>query len=154
MMFEQHRLAVDPGLVEEVVRLYRDLDNARGGEYGTWHSRRIRTNPYPWFTSTFNSVAETAALKGLAIDEWWFNCGAPGDEYRWHSHNPCPWAGVLYIQTPANSGGIEFKKMGEFFTFQPAVGDFLLFPGTLAHRVLKNQSADFRISAAFNFLNK
>ena len=147
-MFEHSRLAVDPGLAEEVVRLYRDLDNARGGAYGTWHSRRIRTNPYAWFDSTFNRVAE--ATGGLEIDEWWFNCGEPGDEYRWHSHNPYPWAAVLYIQTPENSGGIEFKKRGEFQVFQPSVGDFLLFPGNLAHRVLKNHSADFRISVAFN----
>jgi hypothetical protein len=31
------------------------------------------------------------------------------------------------------------------------VGDFLLFSGNLAHRVLKNNSRDFRISVAFNF---
>ncbi len=152
-MFEQNQLAVDPILAKEVIRLYRDQANARGREYVTWHSRRIRNNPYPWFDGTFNSVVEKAAEKDLVIDEWWFNCGASGDEYRWHSHNPCPWVGVLYIQTPENSGGIEFKKMREFFTFQPSVGNFLIFPGTLTHRVLKNQSTDFRISAAFNFKN-
>jgi hypothetical protein len=148
-MFEHHSLAVDPGLAEQVVRLYRDLDNARGGAYGTWHSRRIRTNPYAWFDSTFNRVA--SSIGDLVIDEWWFNCGAPEDEYRWHSHNPYTTAGVLYIQTPENSGGIEFKRQGEHQVFQPSVGDFLLFSGNLAHRVLKNQSTDFRISVAFNF---
>ena len=147
-MFEQSRLEVDPGIAEQVIQLYRDLDNARGGAYGTWHSRRLRTNPYPWFDATFNRVAVSTG--DLKIDEWWFNCGEPGDEYRWHSHNPYPWAAVLYIQTPENSGGIEFKRRGEFQVFQPAVGDFLLFPGNLAHRVLKNHSADFRISVAFN----
>ena len=147
-MFERHYLEVDPGLAEQVVKLYQDLDNARGGAYGTWHSRRIRTNPYEWFEATFNRVA--ASIGDMVIDEWWFNCGEPGDEYRWHSHNPYPLAGVLYIQTPENSGGIEFKRHGEFQIFQPSVGDFLLFSGNLAHRVLKNQSTDFRISVAFN----
>lgn len=148
-MFEQSRIEVDSHVAEEVVKLYRDLDNARGGRYGTWHSRRIRTNPYAWFDATFNRVAE--AIGDLRIDEWWFNCGEPGDEYRWHSHSPYKWAGVLYIQTPGNSGGIEFQQRGEFQIFQPRAGDFLMFPGGLPHRVLKNYSTDFRISAAFNF---
>jgi len=148
-MYTQSRIEVDAVVAEEVVRLYRDLDNARGGLYGTWHSRRIRTNSYPWFEATFNRVA--ASIGELTIDEWWFNCGEPGDEYRWHSHTPYLWSGVLYIQTPENSGGIEFQRKGEFHVFQPSVGDFLLFPGTLAHRVLKNMSGDFRISVAFNF---
>jgi hypothetical protein len=148
-MFEQRQLEVDAGLASEVVRLRRDPKNARGHRYGTWHSPRIRTNPYPWFAATFGRVA--AAVSDLVIDEWWFNCGAPGDEYRWHGHNPYPLAGVLYIQTPENSGGIEFKRHGEHQVFQPSVGDFLLFSGNLAHRVLKNNSQDFRISVAFNF---
>ena len=149
MMFTQSRILVDNDVAPEVVKLYRDLDHARGGAYGTWHSRRIRTNPYPWFESTFNRVA--AAVSDLIIDEWWFNCGAPGDEYRWHIHRPYSWAGVLYIQTPENSGGIEFRRQEEYYTHTPQAGEFLLFSGNLAHRVLKNMSTDFRISVAFNF---
>lgn len=148
-MYTQSHIAVDEGVAEEVVKLYRDLDNARGGIYGTWHSRRIKTNPYPWFDATFNRVAE--AIGDLRIDEWWFNCGEPGDEYRWHSHTPYLWSGVLYIQTPENCGGIEFRSRESHEILQPQAGDFLLFPGTLAHRVLPNLSTDFRISVAFNF---
>jgi hypothetical protein len=148
-MFSQSTIIVDPCVAEEVVKLYRDLDNARGGAYGTWHSRRIRTNPYPWFEDTFNRVA--AAVSDLTIDEWWFNCGEPLDEYRWHTHSPYKWAGVLYIQTPENSGGIEFRQQEEYYTHTPQAGEFLLFSGNLAHRVLKNNSTDYRISVAFNF---
>ncbi len=147
-MFEHRSLSVDPGIAEQVVELYRNLDNARGGAYGTWHSRRIGTNPYPWFDATFNRVA--ASVGDLTIHEWWFNCGAPGDEYRWHTHNPYKWAAVLYIQMPENAGGIEFKRKEEFQTILPKAGDFLLFPGNLAHRVHKNLSTSHRISAAFN----
>jgi hypothetical protein len=148
-MFSQSTIIVDPCVAEEVVKLYKDLDNARGGAYGTWHSRRIRTNPYPWFEGTFNRVA--AAVGDLTIDEWWFNCGEPLDEYRWHTHSPYKWAGVLYIQTPENSGGIEFRQQEEYYTHTPQAGEFLLFSGNLAHRVLKNNSTDYRISVAFNF---
>jgi hypothetical protein len=74
-MFTQSRISVDDNIAEEVVKLYRDPKHARGHRYGTWHSPRIRSNPYPWFESTFNRVA---AASNLTIDEWWFNCGAPG----------------------------------------------------------------------------
>ena len=148
-MFTQSRISVDDNIAEEVVKLYRDPKHARGHRYGTWHSPRIRSNPYLWFESTFNRVA--AAVGDLTIDEWWFNCGAPGDEYRWHIHRPYEWAGVLYIQTPKNSGGIEFKQSEERYTHTPQAGEFLLFSGNLAHRILKNMSRDFRISVGFNF---
>jgi hypothetical protein len=148
-MFSQSTIIVDPCVAEEVIKLYKDLDNARGGAYGTWHSRRIRTNPHPWFEDTFNRVA--TAVGDLTIDEWWFNCGEPLDEYRWHTHSPYKWAGVLYIQTPENSGGIEFRQQEEYYTHTPQAGEFLLFSGNLAHRVLKNNSTDYRISVAFNF---
>ncbi len=151
-MYTQSHIAVDESVAAEVVNLYRDLDNARGGQYGTWHSRRIKHNPYSWFDSTFNRVS--GSIGDLKIDEWWFNCGEPGDEYRWHAHTSHPWVAVLYIQTPENSGGIEFRRQGEFQVFQPSAGDFLVFSGNLEHRVLKNNSTDFRISAAFNFVKR
>ena len=147
-MFEKSKISVDRNIALEVVKLYRDPKHARGHRYGTWHSPRIRSNPYPWFESTFNKVA---AASNLTIDEWWFNCGAPGDEYRWHTHSPYKWAGVLYIQTPKNSGGIEFKQDQERYTHTPQAGEFLLFSGNLSHRILKNHSDDFRISVGFNF---
>ena len=148
-MFTQSSISVDDNIAEEVVKLYKDPSYARGHRYGTWHSPRIKTNPYAWFTETFNRVA--AAVSDLVIDEWWFNCGAPGDEYRWHTHSPYKWAGVLYIQTPENSGGIEFRQDQERYTHTPQAGEFLLFSGNLAHRILKNHSDNFRISVGFNF---
>jgi hypothetical protein len=148
-MFEKNRISVDDNVADEVVKLYRDPSNALGHRYSIWHSPRIRTNPYPWFTETFNRVAES--IGELTIDEWWFNCGATGDEYRWHTHTPYKWAGVLYIQAPENSGGLEFRHSDNRYTHTPQAGEFLLFSGNLAHRILKNHSDDFRISVGFNF---
>ena len=147
-MFEKSKISVDRNIAKEVVKLYRDPKHARGHRYGTWHSPRIRSNPYPWFESTFTRVVTAS---NLTVDEWWFNCGAPGDEYRWHTHTPYKWAGVLYIQTPENSGGLEFNQDQERYTHTPQAGEFLLFSGNLAHRILKNRSEDFRISVGFNF---
>ena len=148
MMFAQSRIDIDACVSEEVVKLYQSLDRGRGGPCGTWHSGRIDYNPYPWFQATFDRVCGIVGHKN--IGEWWFNCGDLGDEYRWHEHVPYKKAAVLYIQTPENSGGIEFRKQDEYQTFTPTPGDFIIFPGNLAHRVQSNKSTDYRISAAFN----
>jgi hypothetical protein len=148
-MFTQSTIAVDAGVAQEVVRLFKELDRGRGGSMGTWHGFRHRDNPYPWFQATYDRVVE--AVAPLRIDQWWFNCGEVGDEYRWHAHNPYKHSGVLYVQTPENSGGIEFRKYEEYQTFMPTVGDYIQFAGNLAHRVQQNRSNDYRISVAFNF---
>lgn len=147
-MFTKSYIAVDDCVATEVIRLFKELDHGRGGAHGTWHGVRMRKNPYPWFHTTFNRVAE--AIAPLSIDQWWFNCGEAGDEYLWHSHNPYKHSAVLYVQVPENSGGIEFRKQEEYQTFNPTAGDFIQFSGNLAHRVQKNMSNDYRISVAFN----
>jgi hypothetical protein len=148
MLYKQSSIAVDPVVAGEVIKLFKELDHGRGGATGTWHGQRFRDNPYPWFQSTYNRVAE--AVAPLQIDQWWFNCGEAGDEYLWHSHNPYKYSAVLYVQTPENSGGIEFRKHDEYVVFYPTAGDFIEFAGNLAHRVQTNNSNDFRISIAFN----
>jgi hypothetical protein len=148
-MFTQSNILVDDGVAQEVVRLFKELDHGRGGRLGTWHGVRQRLNPYEWFQPTFDRVA--SAVYPLKIDQWWFNCGEPGDEYRWHAHNPYTHSGVLYVQVPENSGGIEFRRHEEYQVFYPVAGDFIQFAGNLAHRVLPNKSNDYRISVAFNF---
>jgi hypothetical protein len=148
MMIVHHKIAVNTDVATQVIQLYHHLDNKRGGQYGTWHSRRLDHNPYAWFDPVYNQVKLT--FMDLQIDQWWFNCGAPGDENRWHSHSPYPWAAVLYIQMPEHAGAIEFKRQAEFQMWDPQVGDLIVFPGNLAHRVHKNLSDQFRISAAFN----
>ena len=147
-MFTQSRVDVDPGVAAEVVKLFKELDHGRGGALGTWHGKRMRHNPYEWFNSTFARVQ--AAVGNQRIDQWWFNCGEPGDEYRWHAHHPYTQSAVLYVQVPENSGGIEFRRYEEYQVFNPTIGDFIIFPSNLAHRVQPNKSADYRISVAFN----
>ena len=147
-MFEQSWISVDSGVAEQVIKLFKELDHGRGGALGTWHGARMRHNPYPWFDSA--SARVQAAVGNRRIEQWWFNCGEPGDEYRWHAHNAYTQSAVLYVQVPENSGGIEFRGYEEYQVFQPQAGDFIQFAGNLAHRVLPNRSADYRISVAFN----
>lgn len=147
-MFEQSRISVDSSVAEQVIKLFKELDHGRGGALGTWHGARMRHNPYEWFDTTFARVQ--AAVGNRRIEQWWFNCGEPRDEYRWHAHNPYTHSAVLYVQVPENSGGIEFRRHEEYQVFQPAAGDLIQFAGNLAHRVLPNLSLEYRISVAFN----
>ena len=148
MDIKHSRIMVDAIVAEKVVELFKELDHGRGGKLGTWHGARIKNNPYPWFQATYDRVATSVAP--LTIDQWWFNCGETGDEYRWHDHCPYRYAAVLYVQVPENSGGIEFRKGEEYRVFDPTPGDFIEFAGNLAHRAQSNQSKDYRISVAFN----
>lgn len=148
MFYELKRVNVDPSIAQEVIKLYKELDRGNGGEQGTWHSSKAKTNPYSWFDNTFTEVKN--ALGKLTIDEWWFNCGELGDEYRWHKHVTHPKAAVLYLQTPPGSGAIEFREYEGYHTFHPTPGDFIIFSGNLAHRVLQSNSLDYRVSVAFN----
>jgi hypothetical protein len=117
---------------------------------GKWCVNLLVVSVARWFDAAYARVQQ--AIGDREIEQWWFNCGAPGDEYRWHSHSPCKWAAVLYIQMPENAGAIEFKGEADFQTILPRAGDSLLFPGDLAHRVHKNLSNKHRISAAFNLM--
>lgn len=147
-MITQKQIAIDAGIAEEVIRMFKEFDHGRGGSTGTWHGRRLRDCPYPWFQATLDRVS--AAVAPLTIDQWWFNCGESGDEYFWHTHNPYQHSAVLYVQVPERSGGIEFRRQEEYSVFYPSAGDFIRFAGNLAHRVQRNLSDDYRISVAFN----
>ena len=148
MMYTLSRIEIDGGVAEQVVELFKKLDRQRGGLAGTWHSPRMRDYTYPWFETTFNRVRDH--LAEYRIDEWWFNCMENQDEYRWHEHVPYPWVAVLYVQATADASAIEFRNRGEYRIFQPTTGDLLLFPGNRVHRVLPNQSKNYRISVGFN----
>lgn len=152
MMYSLSRIEIDDGVAEKVSALFKTLDRKRGGLAGTWHSPRMRSNPYPWFETTFNRVQ--SQLADYRIDEWWFNCMENQDEYRWHEHVPYPWVAVLYVQATEETSAIEFRNQGEHQIFHPKSGDLLLFPGNRVHRVLRNQSKNYRISVGFNLNGK
>lgn len=53
---------------------------------------------------------------------------------------------------PQDRGGkIEFRDGASYWDEQPRAGDFVVFPGTLEHRVHPHSSTEPRISIAFNF---
>lgn len=169
-LITQRKILIDADVAEQIIDLFKrfDVDNVRttpreilNNYFGVWYPRKVRTNPYAWFDATFARVQE-AIGDDLEINEWWFNCYNYPWQYNWHTHIPHMYAAILYILTPENCGGIQFKSVEEsnvynpqnVYTHHPSVGDFLLFPATLPHRVQRNASQNYRIMAAFNLIPK
>jgi hypothetical protein len=135
---------MDIDLLREQILEQRRL-NPRDRAGRGWQSRTYTSQPFAWFDDVYRAVE----LQEGTIDSWWMNVNTQGEYTGWHSHSRWAKVGVLYVQVPA--GDIEFRQGGAYWTETPKVGDLLVFPGTLEHRVLPNNNTDARISIAFNF---
>lgn len=102
----------------------------------------------------------------------WVNKHEPNDWAQEHDHVNSLISGVYYIECPMNSGNIVFHKDKSFtnlfprtlafeysewvpwnceaWSITPNEGDIILFPSTITHSVLANQSYSPRYSLAFN----
>lgn len=102
----------------------------------------------------------------------WVNRAKTGEYHASHWHSNSIISGVLYLKLDEKSGNICFHKaqnwhnlFGNTFkfdldkltnynadtlVFSPKPFDVLLFPSTLAHSVLPNESTEDRFSLAFN----
>ena len=114
----------------------------------------------------------------LAIAQMWSIINPPGGANRAHIHPNCIWSGVYYVQTPENSGDIEFidprtqnlshqpvysnerKRLPAttpVTVVRPYAGQMLIFPNWLYHSVQPNLSNENgegsnRIVIAFNLI--
>ena len=129
-------------LGDEIVAL-RKQDTRNRGSRG-WQSKPYTGQPFSWFDSVYNAVVAELGT----IDSFWFNVNTQGEGTGWHSHSRYQTVAVLYISMPG--GDIEFRQGGAYWSETPRAGDLLVFPGSLEHRVLANNSTDYRISIAFN----
>lgn len=108
---------------------------------------------------------ETLDLKLFA----WMNANPAGGYNAPHTHPGAHWSGVYYVSQPeveeGNSGMIEFLdprsdlpnwrllKAPPFSLkkkIRPGPGDMILFPSYLLHWVYPNETAQERVSIAFN----
>lgn len=106
----------------------------------------------------------------LFITQCWANITRKGERHHEHSHPNSIVSGVFYFQNNSKLPPIQFKR-GDAREFQLSVakhnnfnsstyllpadsGELLLFPSTLQHSVLNNQSDEDRISIAFNTFSK
>lgn len=106
----------------------------------------------------------------LFITQCWSNITRKGERHHEHTHPNSIVSGVFYFQNNSKLPPIQFRRndyhqisldIGKHNNFNSATfllpaesGELLLFPSTLTHSVLSNESDEDRISIAFNTFSK
>ena len=153
------RVEIPSDMIDQIYRL-KELDKGTPKtNQGGWHSKTF--TPYKdYYNGRYKWTKDYLEyLTGLVNSQWpgtkfgraWFNLSYQGGTNRWHDHGAHALVSVLYVQIPENSSEIEFEKNREIFSYAPAEGDFLVFPGRLSHRVKEHGNEQHRISMAINF---
>ena len=134
---QRSKIEIPENIISFVYKL-KELNptNAARSTRGGWTSGNI-SNEVP-LLANFNVLSS------------WFCINTPGSYNEWHNHLGIPTSGVIYIQTPANSGDIEFRDEDRILTITPHSGLMIQFPGNLEHRVTVNNSKQDRICLVLN----
>jgi uncharacterized protein (TIGR02466 family) len=116
------------------------------------------------------TVADTIGVTSKLAPSYWFNINKKYNYNNSHSHAPFYFSAVYYVQSPENSGILNFERpdllrdtilvdnitpynYGTYWV-PPTVGVLYIFPSYLKHFVTQNladEKNDERISIAFNF---
>jgi len=134
--------------------------NKNGGYQSTVES--IINNPlyFPIISKLNNFIQNFEKNPNIRIQSIWVNISPKGAYNSAHVHtsdvhNFENISGVLYLQTPINSGNfIGYNPLHpsiQGIHITPKPGQLLLFSQYLLHSVEPNQSDEDRISIAFNF---
>jgi uncharacterized protein (TIGR02466 family) len=130
---------------------------------------------YKLFNHINSRIGEALGVLNVPIGKlsWlnsWINISPPEAYNTSHIHPGAKFSGVFYIQTPPNCGNIVFEscqhralemdmydsqvqnalKVSHEWIYSPISGALFLFPSTLSHCVLPNESSEERISVSFN----
>ena len=105
----------------------------------------------------FEEVEKVLAQRNLkrVEDQYWGQIHRLYESTQMHDHNPQDVAWVYYARVPKNSGVLVFTqylgwtKIHEH-TYQPKVGQLVIFPGWMVHRVTKNFNEWPRVSISGN----
>ena len=126
-------------------------------------------------TKTIKSYFNNNVLdmsKEIVFEGLWMSINKKGDYNATHDHPNCHMAGVFWINTPKNSGTLNFRSPHSFdagmemmmytekfkdkcmaypdYGALPREGTILTFPSSLMHMVTTSESDEDRISASFN----
>ena len=143
---------------------------------GGWQSNNLQhfsDEPLIWLqqqvvqtaTESLQHFGKNKSRLDVHMDGGWFNINKADEWNTPHTHMPCRWSGVFYIDvddSPAGrrSGNIIFidpiplgptyrNPINSFAI--PRSGLMLIFPGYLTHMVEPHKSPRDRISFSFNF---
>jgi hypothetical protein len=148
-MIDQYTVTV-PNVIDNIYTLKSKYPSDNRSNVSGWQSKQY---------GNFKELAwaeplVTACLQAMNTDKqvhkFWFNVNPTGAYHTWHCHGTAVTVGVLYLQTPKNGGNIEFRVDKTESFIVPYAGLLLIFPAELYHRVAVNESAENRISLAFN----
>lgn len=149
-----HKLNIDVSDIDlnKILDLRETVKNKSASNRGGWQlevkPRKFET--IKWilpFLKRVESQLQTLYPK-LTIHRFWFNINEPDNYNDWHHHGRGETVGVIYVKTDDKSGDIVFEDGTQI---SPQIGDFVIFPSEINHRVDVNQSHSLRISIAFNF---
>jgi uncharacterized protein (TIGR02466 family) len=177
-----HRLnPEDTARINDTIRgkLLSLLDPGAENLENTRHQTGKDLHTLPEFQE-FNKVLMTTAKgatdflkiaeEGLEITSCWANINTKGGTTKPHTHPNNYLGGVYYVDTPENSGSIEFEdpriqpklihprfhgpteENSGHVTVDVEPGMLLLFPAWLVHSVKPNPSDQLRISISFNLM--
>ena len=110
------------------------------------------------------------AGRKLALDNIWINVLDPGGFHSGHIHPHAVISGTYYAQTPDGAASLKFEDprlpmmmaaptrkddapidMRNFVYVAPAEGMVLMWESWLRHEVVRNMSAEPRVSVSFNY---
>lgn len=113
-----------------------------------------------YYTNVDPAFASTIIEKNIS-SIYWTNVNEHGSINAVHSHPNATFACVYYVQAEG-TGKLKFQNPANLLnncytvapfmrgiTFEPKDGELILFPGWLAHEVLRNNSDKQRINLAF-----
>lgn len=128
------------------------------------------------YKETKKMYSKLIEIFGLALDHYFLSNGLPsiqfdsrkvslwtsihlnGTFHQAHHHEGNILSGVLYLRVPEASGKLVFEDprgalppFGRTHRIAPVVGDLVLFPSWLVHRVEPTWSPYPRISVSFNY---
>lgn len=172
-------------LSKQITDATRKLKMVRNTSANLWFSENKNIFDLDGFVDLkyqVDNIVKHFCVHGLGLSEdldfqcngSWYNKFYPGDWAGAHFHANSFISGVLYLNTPIDSGGIVFHNdthrsnlFGPFFnppfgkytkfngstmTFEPEQGDVYLFPSSIPHSVERNDSQEVRESIAFDYM--
>lgn len=136
-------------LSNNILELKKTLSSTNSSNKGGWQGVIENDTDISWVTQTRTQIENSTNLKTA---RFWFNINGPKHYNDWHMHHRNRLVCVAYVKVPEFSGDIEFRANANNFSITPYTGLVLIFPGTLYHRVLPNESMEYRISISANLI--
>lgn len=162
--------------LKETILEYRDKlpNNINNSNAGCWRNS-IELSGIDWLHEGLHGLVEEALEYYVSIDPafassivekrinstYWTNVNEPGSANAVHSHPNATFACVYYVQGE-NTGKLQFPNPANLLNscyaispfmrgvgIEPKDGELILFPGWLAHEVVRNNSNKQRVNIAF-----